>query len=72
LKRVLAPGALCAYVVGDQESFLRVTIRTGELLAEIAEHCGFKVERIDLWRTRQATASKSEIREEVVILRWPG
>jgi DNA modification methylase len=72
LKPVLAPGALCAYVVGDQESFFRITIRTGELLAEIAEYCGFQVERIDLWRTRQATATKSQIREEVVILRWPG
>ena len=72
LKPVLVPGALCAYVVGDQESFFRITIRTGELLAEMAEHCGYKVERIDLWRTRLATATSTQIREEVVILRWPG
>ncbi len=72
LKQVLAPGALCAYVVGDQESFFRITIRTGELLAEIAEYCGYKVERIDLWRTRLATATGIQIREEIVIFRWPG
>lgn len=72
LKRVLSPGALCAYVVGDQESYFRITIRTGQLLAEIAEYCGYKIERIDLWRTRPATATGSQIREEVVILRWPG
>jgi DNA modification methylase len=72
LKRVLSPGALCAYVVGDQESYFRVTIQTGQLLAEIAEYCGYKVERIDLWRTRPATTSGTQIREEVVIFRWPG
>lgn len=72
LKRVLVPGALCAYVVGDQESYFRITIRTGQLLAEIAEANGYKVERIDLWRTRLATTTGKQLREEVVILRWPG
>jgi DNA modification methylase len=72
LKHVLSPGALCAYVVGDQESYFRITIRTGQLLAEIAEYCGYKIERIDLWRTRPATATGCQIREEVVILRWLG
>ncbi len=72
LKTVLAPGALCAYVVGDQESFFRTTIPTGQLLAQIAEYCGYKVERIDLWRTRLSTATKSQLREEVLVLRWPG
>jgi DNA modification methylase len=72
LKPVLAPGARCAYVVGDQESFFRITVRTGELLAEMAEYCGYKVERIDLWRTRLATATGTQIREEVVVFRWPG
>ncbi len=72
VKHVLRPGALCAYVVGDQESYFRITIRTGQLLAEIAEHCGYKIERIDLWRTRPATATGCQIREEVVILRWLG
>lgn len=72
LKRVLVPGARCAYVVGDQESFFRIPVRTGELLAEIAAYCGYEVERIDLWRTRLATATNRQVREEVVILRWPG
>lgn len=68
LKKVLKPGANCAYVVGDQMSFLMVHIKTGELLAEIAEDVGFKVMGIDLWRERWATASKIMIREEVVLL----
>lgn len=72
LKPVLVPGALCAYVVGDQESFFRTTIRTGQLLAEIAEYCGYQVERIDLWRTRLATVTGTQLREEVVVLRWLG
>jgi DNA modification methylase len=72
LRQVLRPGAWLAYVVGDQASYLRVMIRTGQLLADIAESLGYEVEGIDLFRTRLATATKEQLREEVVLLRWPG
>ena len=72
LKTVLRPGAQLAYVVGDQASYLRVMIRTGDLLAEIASDLGYEVVRTDLFRTRFATASKQQLREEVIVLRWPG
>lgn len=72
LRSVLRPGAQLAYVVGDQASYLRVMIRTGQLLAEIADSLGYEVVGIDLFRTRRATATKEQLREEVVLLRWPG
>lgn len=72
LRSVLRPGAQLAYVVGDQASYLRVMIRTGQLLADIAESLGYEVTGIDLFRTRLATATKEQLREEVVLLRWPG
>lgn len=72
LRPVLRSGAQLAYVVGDQASYLRVMIRTGELLAEIAQALGYELVRIDLFRTRFATATKEELREEVVVLRWKG
>lgn len=72
LRTVLRPGAQLAYVVGDQASYLRVMIRTGELLAGIAESLGYEVTCIDLFRTRLATATREQLREEVVLLRWPG
>jgi len=72
LRGILRPGARLAYVVGDQASYLRVMIRTGQLLASIAESLGYEVVGIDLFRTRLATATKEQLREEVVILRWPG
>jgi hypothetical protein len=72
LRTVLRPGAQLAYVVGDQASYLRVMIRTGQLLAEIAESLGYELTRIDLFRTRLATATKEQLREEVVVIRWPG
>ena len=72
LRRVLRPGARLAYVVGDQASYLRVMIRTGQLLAGIAESLGYEVVGLDLFRTRLATATKEQLREEVVVLRWPG
>lgn len=72
LSTALRPGAQLAYVVGDQASYLRVMIRTGELLADIAQTLGYEFVRTDLFRTRFATATKEQLREEVVILRWPG
>lgn len=72
LQKVLKPGAQLAYVVGDQASYLRVMIRTGEILADIAVGLGYNLERIDLFRTRYATATKENLREEVLVLTWPG
>ena len=72
LRKVLKPGAQLAYVVGDQASYLRVMIRTGQILAQIAEKWGYRVNGIDLFRTRMATASKEQLREEVVVLEWKG
>jgi DNA modification methylase len=72
LREFLKPGAQLAYVVGDQASYLRIMIRTGELLAEIATHLGYEVSKIDLFRTRFATATGEQLREEVVVLKWPG
>ncbi len=69
---ILKPGARLAYVVGDQASYLRVLIRTGELIAEIATEIGYEVERIDLFRSRFSTVTKEYLREEVVVMRWPG
>ncbi len=72
LRTILRPGAQLAYVVGDQASYLQVMIRTGQLLAEIAESLGYETVSLDLFRTRLATATKEQLREEVVVLRWPG
>lgn len=72
LRHVLRPGANLAYVVGDQASYLRVMIRTGQLLGDIAESLGYELVDIDLFRTRLSTATGEQLREEVVVLRWPG
>ena len=72
LKQILVPGAQLAYVVGDQASFFRILIRTGELIASIAEDLGYEVRGIDLFRTRFSTATQDYLREEVVLLRWNG
>ncbi len=72
LQGALRPGAQLAYVVGDQASFFQILIRTGELLAEIAEEAGYQVKGIDLFRTRGASATGTQLREEVVRLEWRG
>ena len=72
LRTVLRPGAKLAYVVGDQASYLRVMIRTGQLLADLAESLNYRVIGIDLFRTRLSTVTGDHLREEVVLLEWPG
>jgi len=72
LRKVLRPEAQLAYVVGDQASYLRVMIRTGQILGDIAQKLGYELVGIDLFRTRLATATKEQLREEVVILKWRG
>jgi len=72
LRHCLRPGARLAYVVGDQASYLQVMIRTGQLLAHIADSLGYEVLSLDLFRTRLATATRQQLREEVLVLRWPG
>ncbi|NJP11269.1 MAG: site-specific DNA-methyltransferase [Leptolyngbyaceae cyanobacterium RU_5_1] len=72
LRPILRAGAQLAYVVGDQKSYLQVMIHTGQLLADIAQGLGYEVIDIDLFRTRAATATKDQVREEVVLLSWSG
>lgn len=72
LRHPLKPGARLAYVVGDQASYLRVMIRTGERLADIARALGYDVIGRDLFRTRFSTATKQHLREEVLLLQWQG
>jgi len=72
LRKFLKEGAYLGYVVGDQASYLRVMIRTGSILADIAQSLGYEVMNIDLFRTRFATATKEYMNEEVVVLKWNG
>lgn len=72
LKPKLRAGAKLAYVVGDQASYFRILIPTGEILADIARNAGYEVLGIDLFRTRLSTATKHQLREEVVLLQWKG
>ena len=71
LRPALKRGAKLAYVVGDQASYLRVMIRTGALLADLAQSLGYRVAGIDLFRTRPSTTTGQQLREEVVLLEWP-
>ena len=70
LRPHLKKGAHLAYVVGDQASFFRVMIRTGDILKEIALELGYEHVRTDLFRERISTATGDFLREEVLILKW--
>lgn len=71
LKPYLRDGASLAYVVGDQASYFQIPIRTSSLLGEVAESLGgYKVERIDTFRKRFATATETWLNEDVLVLNY--
>lgn len=72
LRPALRPGAQLAYVVGDQASYFRILIPTGRILAAIGRSLGYELVGTELFRTRFSTATKEQLREEVVLFRWPG
>ena len=72
LRPALRPGARLAYVVGDQASFFRILIRTGEILGEIGEGLGFRLDGRDLFRERVSTVTGDMLREEAVLFTWEG
>ncbi|MBW3582049.1 MAG: site-specific DNA-methyltransferase [Euryarchaeota archaeon] len=70
LSQKMRPGGRLAYVVGDQASYFRIKIPTGQLLAIVAKDLGYNVEGIDLFRTRFSTVTRERLNEEAVILSW--
>jgi hypothetical protein len=67
----LTPGAMCAYVVGDQSAYASVHIPTAQILARIALDCGYEVLEIRPWRTRWSTTTSKSITENILLLRKP-
>ena len=73
LKPFLRNGASLAYVVGDQASYFQIPIRTSVLLGEVAESIGgYRVDRIDTFRKRFATATETWLNEDVLVLKYKG
>jgi 16S rRNA G966 N2-methylase RsmD len=68
VKRRLHRKAKCAYIVGDQGSYLGVHIPTAKILASIAKGLDFRVKEIRKWRTRWASVSGRAIDEHIVLL----
>jgi SAM-dependent methyltransferase len=68
-KKVLKPGAQCAYVVSDQASYANVRIPTARILQDIAAEIGFEVTGVRHWRSRQSSKTSRVINEEILLLR---
>lgn len=59
----------CAYVVGDQSSYLGVHIPTAEMVSDLAHEVGFKTARIEHWRNRWSTTNSKNMEEHILVLR---
>ena len=68
MRRLLKSKAMCAYVVGDQASYLQVHIPTADILAALAKRSGFRLVEIQHWRTRWSSATSTEVDENILIL----
>jgi hypothetical protein len=68
LRKLLKPDAKCAYVVGDQASYVGVHISTAEILGSLAAEVGFEVVDIEHWRNRWSTSLSKRISENILIL----
>ncbi len=68
LERVMLPGGQLAFVVGDQMSYFRVPIHTAKLLSLVARRLHYREVETILWRTRRATATNIDIKEQILIL----
>lgn len=72
LFEVLEPGGLCAYVVGDQRTYLQTYTPTGKILGLLAERIGYEVEDLLVWRIRTGTTgSGKELNENILVLKKP-
>jgi hypothetical protein len=71
LFELLAPGAPCALVVGDQASYEQLHIPTAQLLASIGKEIGFEKIKVRHWRNRWSTSTAANICENILVLRKP-
>lgn len=69
LRGLLKPNAHCAYVVGDQSSYLQVHIPTARILSGIASEVGYETLDIIPWRTAWASKTSKKVEENILILR---
>lgn len=67
---VLSESARCAYVLGDQCSYLKTFIPTADIVAKIAQlpEIGFHVDAIETWRTRRGSTGDTDLDEKILYL----
>jgi hypothetical protein len=66
---LLKQDGFCAYVVGDQSSYLGVHIPTAEMISDLAHEVGFKTAGIEHWRNRWSTTNSKNMEEHILVLR---
>lgn len=69
LHKMLPSGAQCAYVVGDQSSYLQVHIPTAKILAGIVSDIGYQFVEIVPWRTSWSSTTSKKVKENILIFR---
>jgi hypothetical protein len=68
IRPLLRNNGVCAYVVGDQSSYLGVHIPTAEIISELAYDVGFRRATIEHWRNRWSTTNSKNMEEHILLL----
>jgi hypothetical protein len=68
VRTLLKRTGVCAYVLGDQSSYLGVDIPTAEIIRDLAYEVGFGKASIEHWRSRWSTATSRKMEEHILVL----
>lgn len=68
---LLNNNAKCAYVLGDQFSYLQVPITTAKLLSSIVSELGYVFDGIEHWRTSWSTKTSKKLDENILYFHKP-
>ena len=71
LQSLLAPGARCAYVVGDQSSYHGIPIPTAKLLSMVLDSLDFVDIETVRWRGRWSSARSVSVDENILLFSVP-
>lgn len=69
IRPLLKTTGVCAYVVGDQSSYLGVHIPTAEIIRDLAYEVGFTDVTIEHFRDRWSTSTSKKMEEHILVLR---
>jgi hypothetical protein len=70
ISALITTGARCAYVLGDQCSYLETFIPTADIITKIAQlpEIGLQVDGVEIWRKHRGSTGRRDLDEKILYL----